>query len=317
MLLPKIHWCSCGAGWPQNILRAMEILTGSPPFYIKRYILRCITLLGQHHNMASLPREPLPILKSYSHGQYHHIKKLQQSKIECFSKTMTTLATEDINICFEAVQQYQTLSTQLPNPTLQPTLSDLKHFVNSTLEAQQSTLAKKKFEAINNGTLLFRPRSVTLNQGTSLQSMGTCFLWGEEVNGERTFPPKLKKRLEGKKPRCAWEETKERMRESQGTRKKEAGNVNERPTTGNGNDRKRQRPRTPGTATRNENDRERTGTILGTTTTIGNVMRPLGTRSGSWEREKTRGTQAAKGARERPVQIRLAPRIKEAQMPLL
>jgi hypothetical protein len=34
-----------------------------------------------------------------------------------------------------------------------------------------------------------------------------------------------------------------------------------------------------------------------------------------WEREKTRGTRAAKGAQERPVEIGLGPRIKEAQMP--
>ena len=108
-------WCLGDLKIP---LGAMEMLAGSPPFYIKRYILRCIKLLGQHHNMASLPREPLPILKSYSHGQYHLIKKLQQSKIECFNRAITTLAAEDTTICFEAVQQYQTLSTQHPNLTL-------------------------------------------------------------------------------------------------------------------------------------------------------------------------------------------------------
>ena len=170
-------WC---LGDLKTPLGAMEVLAGSPPFYIKRYILRCIKLLCQQHNMASMPREPLPILKSYSHGQYHLIKKLQETNFDCFSKAMTTLAAEDINICFEAVHQYQILSTKHPNPTLQPTLSELKDFVNTTLEAQQSTLAKKRFGAISSGTLRFRPRSATLKSAhqpkSGLQSMETCFL---------------------------------------------------------------------------------------------------------------------------------------------
>ena len=102
---------------------------------LQRYILRCIKLLGQHHNMASSPREPLPILKSYSHGQYHLINKFQQSKIACFNQAMVTLAAEDTTICFEVVQQYQALINQHPSPTLQPTVSQLKDFVNGTFEA--------------------------------------------------------------------------------------------------------------------------------------------------------------------------------------
>ena len=170
-------WC---LGDFKTPLGAMEILTGSPPFYIKRYILRCITLLAQHHNMASPPKEPLPILKSYSHGKYHVIKKFQQSKTDCFGKAMTTLAAEDTNICFEAVQHYQTLHNQHPSPPLQLTLSELKDFVNGTLEVQQSTLTRKKFGHINSGTLLFRPRSAALKCAQQpepdLQSMRTCFL---------------------------------------------------------------------------------------------------------------------------------------------
>ena len=166
-------WC---LGDLKTPLGTMEMLTGSPPFYIKRYILRCIKLLCQHHTMASLPREPLPTLRSYPHGQHHFIKKLQQTKIESFRRAMSTLAAEDTAICFEAVQQYQALRNQDPKPTLQPTLSELKDFVNSALEAQQSTLTNKKFGAITSGTLLFRPRSHNLNPEADLQSMGTCFL---------------------------------------------------------------------------------------------------------------------------------------------
>lgn len=166
-------WC---LGELKTPLGVMEMLTSSPPFYIKRYNLRCVKLLGQHHNLARVPRETLPALKSYSHGQYHQIKKIQHGRIECFNRALATLAAEDTIVCFEAVQQYQTLISRHPNSALKPTLSELKDFVNGTLEAQQSTLANRKFGAINSGTLLFRPRSATLNQETSLQSMGTCFL---------------------------------------------------------------------------------------------------------------------------------------------
>lgn len=96
-------WC---LGKLKTPLGVMEMLTNSPPFYIRGYILRCIKLQGQHHNMANSPRESPPILKSYSHGQYHLFKKFQQSKIECFNQAMATLAAEDTTICFEVVQQY-------------------------------------------------------------------------------------------------------------------------------------------------------------------------------------------------------------------
>ena len=153
-------------------LGVMEVLTCFPPFYIGRYIFRCIKLLGQHHTMARSTRESLPTLKSYSHGQYHLIKKFQQSKMECFHQAMTTLAAEDTTIFFEAVQQYQALSNKHLNSTLQPTLSQLKDIVNGTLKAQQTTLATKRFGPINSGTLRFQPRVSPNDQ----QSMRTCFL---------------------------------------------------------------------------------------------------------------------------------------------
>ena len=92
-------WC---IGELKTPLGVMEILSGSPPFYIRRYILRCVRQLGQHHNMASIPREPLPTLRSYSHGQYHIIKNLQRSQVECFNQAMATLAAEDTAVCCEA-----------------------------------------------------------------------------------------------------------------------------------------------------------------------------------------------------------------------
>ena len=77
--------------------------------------------------------------------------------MDCFNKAIATLAIEDTTICFETVQQYQTLTTKYPDSTLQSTLSQLKGFVNGTFEDQQTTLTNKKIEVINNGTMLFQP----------------------------------------------------------------------------------------------------------------------------------------------------------------
>jgi hypothetical protein len=85
-------WCLDELKTPLGI---METLSGSPPFYIKRYILRCILLLGQHHNTIQIPSEPFPTLKSYTHSQYHLVRDFQQSKMLCFEQALTTLATKD------------------------------------------------------------------------------------------------------------------------------------------------------------------------------------------------------------------------------
>lgn len=134
--------------------------------------------------MARIPKEPLPAIRSYSYGQYHLIKNLQWSKMDCFNKAIATLAIEDTTICFETVQQYQTLTTKYPDSTLQSTLSQLKGFVNGTFEDQQTTLTNKKIEVINNGTMLFQPWAEVIVHKPRPQSIGTCFLWGEGVNVE-------------------------------------------------------------------------------------------------------------------------------------
>lgn len=58
-------------------LGVMETLTGSPTFYIRRYILRCLALLSTQHTMMQVPREPYPILKSYTHSQFITVKDFQ------------------------------------------------------------------------------------------------------------------------------------------------------------------------------------------------------------------------------------------------
>ena len=157
-------------------LGAMEALSGCPPFYIKRYVLRCIKLLAQHLREPEILKEPLPTLRSYSHGQYHLIKNFQKSKPDWFQHALKTLATEDVTVCYEAIKFYQDMANRHEHLTLSPTVHQLKHFVTSIFEEQQNTLSKKRFGTINSGTLLIPPREYNQPQANEHESMGTCFL---------------------------------------------------------------------------------------------------------------------------------------------
>ena len=155
---------------------AMETLSGSPPFYVKRYILRCITLLSQHHNMVPTPRETLPTLRSYSHSQYHAVRDFQRSHPQCFDQALAILATAETTICYEAVQHYQTLINEHPAETWQPTLTHLKNFVTKTLDEQHTTLTNRRFGTISSSTLLLKPKDHIIESKMAKESIGTCFL---------------------------------------------------------------------------------------------------------------------------------------------
>lgn len=166
-------WCLNEIKLP---IGTMEVLSACPPFYIKRYVLRCIKLLGQHPKKPEILKEPLPTLRSYSHGQYHLIKALQKSKSDWFQHALKTLAAEDITVCYEVVKMYQEMANQHEHLNLLPTVSQLKQFATKTFDEQQLTLSKKRFGTISSGTLLIPPREHTQPQLDEEESIGTCFL---------------------------------------------------------------------------------------------------------------------------------------------
>ena len=171
-------WCSEELKMP---LGTMEVLFACPPFYIKRYVLRCIKLLGQHSKHPEILKEPLPTLQSYSHGQYHFIGNFQKSKLNWFQQALTTLAVEDIVVCYGAVKMYQEMANKHENLNLSPTVSQLKRFATRTFEEQQTTLSRKRFGTINSGTLFIPPREHSPSPFDEQESIGTCFLGGEGV----------------------------------------------------------------------------------------------------------------------------------------
>ena len=166
-------WCLNELKLPVGV---METISGSPPFYIKRYVLRCLKWLSQHRTMTPAPREIFPALRSYSHGQYYSVRDYQRSKLTCFDQALATLATADTAICYEAVQHYQVLANQHPYVTLQPSVSQIKSFVTKTLEEQDNTLTSRRFGTINSSTLLLLPKDQMTEYRSGKESIGTCFL---------------------------------------------------------------------------------------------------------------------------------------------
>ena len=166
-------WCLNDLKLPVG---AMETISGSPPFYIKRYVLRCISLLSQHHGMAPAPREAFPTLRSYSHSQYYAVRDYQRNKLSSFDQALATLATADTSICYEAVQQYQALASKHTDNTMQPTVGQIKTFVTKTLEEQNITLTSRRFGTINSSTLLLKPKERNPEHHMATESIGTCFL---------------------------------------------------------------------------------------------------------------------------------------------
>jgi hypothetical protein len=138
-------------------LGSIEVITGSPPFFIRRYILRNIAFLAQHHiNHAkgnSLIHK-LPSLRPYTHSQKGEIIKLQQRNKETFQQAIEALRGEDTSVCFEAVRRHQYLMEHHPNRSTPVALFQLKEYVTQTLDDQQSAITTRRFGTINHGTIL-------------------------------------------------------------------------------------------------------------------------------------------------------------------
>ena len=141
-------------------LGVIEMVTGSPPFYLKRYMLRSIASLSQHKTIQiKRPSisQPLPNLRPYTHGQKLEITKLQHKNKVLFQQALESLKREDTGICFEAVRRHQWLMEHHPDQAIEVTLPQIKAFVTQTLEEQQISITRGQFGTINNGTLLHLP----------------------------------------------------------------------------------------------------------------------------------------------------------------
>lgn len=138
-------------------LGILEIVTGSPPFFIRRYILRSVAFLAQHratHAKGHNRGQTLPNLRPYTHSQKMAIIKLQNQNRLIFQKATESLRREDTTICYEAVRRHQWLLEHYPEQATNVTLPQLKEYVTQTLQEQQITITKGRVGTINHGTIL-------------------------------------------------------------------------------------------------------------------------------------------------------------------
>lgn len=138
-------------------LGTMQVVTASPPFYIRRYILRSVAWLAQHqatHDKGHNVSQILPTLRPYNHTQKIEITKLQYKHESVFKQAIDTLRGEDTTICFEAVRRHQWILEHHPEKQLNVTLPQLKEYVTQTMEEQQITTNKGRYGIVNHGTIL-------------------------------------------------------------------------------------------------------------------------------------------------------------------
>ena len=109
----------------------IELLTGSPPFYLSRFSLRAIFLIHEHHILfTSNLGYKISKFKPYSTADYHTIKDLTAAQENTFTQSLQFLETEDVEILHETVANYNSLAKTYP--TIFPT-QDLRGFVQAVI----------------------------------------------------------------------------------------------------------------------------------------------------------------------------------------
>ena len=135
----------------------MELATGSPPFYIGRFVLRALSFIGHHHctYYNHTPLNRLPTLKPYPSHIFHQIKESVKSQPITFNQTLKTLTTEDTTICYDAVQQFTWLRERHPHRLPGPyTIPQIKEYVLRVIKEKETTIATGRFGTPHSRTIL-------------------------------------------------------------------------------------------------------------------------------------------------------------------
>ena len=147
-------WATGDLRLPTGII---EVVTGSPPFYIGRFMLRTLNFISRHHSTfhKTTPMLELPTLKAYPHSTYHQIKDIVKSHPITFGQALQNLATEDTTICYEAMRQYTWLLEHHPNNLLKPyTQQQIKEYILRIHKEKDTAVTKKRFGTPNPKTIL-------------------------------------------------------------------------------------------------------------------------------------------------------------------
>ena len=135
----------------------MELITGSPPFYVGRFVLCTLSFISHHYSIYynHTPLHRLPTLRSYPNTTYRQIKEFVRNQPITFNQALKTLTTEDTTICYEAVQQYTWLREHHPHRLPGPyTIQPIKDYVTRVIKDKEVTIATRRFGTPSPRTIL-------------------------------------------------------------------------------------------------------------------------------------------------------------------
>jgi hypothetical protein len=135
----------------------MELVTGSPPFYAGRFVLRTLTFISRHHAdyYNHTPLNRVPSLKSYPKTTFHQVKEVVKNQPLTFGQALKTLTNEDTTICYEAVQQYTWLQERHPHRIPGPyTIQQLKEYVLRVIREKETAITTRRFGTPSPRTIL-------------------------------------------------------------------------------------------------------------------------------------------------------------------
>lgn len=135
----------------------MELVTGSPPFYTGRFVLRTLSLISHHHAnyYNHTPANRLPTLKPYSSNVFHQIKEMTKAQTITFNQALKTLTTKDTSICYEAVQQFTWVLERHPHRLPGPyTVPQIKKYVLKVIKEKETTISTMRFGTPSTRTIL-------------------------------------------------------------------------------------------------------------------------------------------------------------------
>ena len=135
----------------------IEVVTGSPPFYVGRFVLRTLTFISHHHASYynHTPAHRLPNLKPYPKPMFNQIRELVKNQPITFNQALATLTTEDTTICYEAVKQYTWLQERHPHRIPGPyTIQQIKEYVMRVIREKEMAISTRRFGTPSQRTIL-------------------------------------------------------------------------------------------------------------------------------------------------------------------
>ena len=135
----------------------MEVVVGSPPFYVGRFVLRALSFISHHHSIYynHTPLNRLPTLKPYPHSIFNQVRDSVRNQHITFNQALKTLTTEDTTICYEAVQQFTWLRERHPHRLPGPyTIPQIKDYVIRVIKEKETAISTRRFGTPNSRTIL-------------------------------------------------------------------------------------------------------------------------------------------------------------------